>query len=196
LFQSSDAFTASDRDADAKDGNNPVDNESLMTGDGSEGSGARFGLRRGPIFADICVVHNLDLAPAHTQAVLHQAMRLRNVSVQDMLCDLPTHHLVIATHQRPPNQAQSPEPTLATTLERSTNAPTASAGASASDTLQEEKKNDDKHGTVESKVTGGAEVEESMILLGLRDEFILEVIVHKGFFDSIARSALLCCHIA
>ena len=45
--------------------------------------------RRGPVFCNVLIVHNVDLAPAHTQAVLLQAMRLRNISIEGTLEKLP-----------------------------------------------------------------------------------------------------------
>ena len=52
----------------------------------------------GPLLAPVCVLHNLHLAPAAVQSVLVQAMRLKQVTVDGILVNLPRTHLVVATH--------------------------------------------------------------------------------------------------
>jgi hypothetical protein len=58
---------------------------------GGGGVSARMKLG-GPIFADIFIVHNLDLVPAHTQAMLLQAMRLKKIFIDGAQRSLPSSH--------------------------------------------------------------------------------------------------------
>ncbi len=59
----------------------------------------------GPIFSSILIVHRAEELPHHTLNVLLQAMRLRNITIDGTLHDLPKHSssgvLVIATTRAP-----------------------------------------------------------------------------------------------
>eukprot|EP00808_Paulinella_micropora_P019950 g72473.t1 len=55
---------------------------------------------RGPIFCELMLLHQLHLAPSHTQSVLLQAMKMHKISISGTEHDLPSSHIVVATHSR------------------------------------------------------------------------------------------------
>ena len=55
----------------------------------------------GVIFSDIMVCHNLHLAPAETQAVVLEAMRMRLIGIGGHKRDLSSNFCVVATYESP-----------------------------------------------------------------------------------------------
>ena len=65
---------------------------------GSVSSASSASAYTGPLFSSVCVLHNVHLSGRALHSILVQAMRLKQVTIDGTLVNLPRVHLIVATH--------------------------------------------------------------------------------------------------